>query len=100
MEYTKGEWYWESHDSGEAQQNLRCKVANGNNHILYTVKGVRTKADAQLIASAPDLYEACKGIISALEYTGWIDSIDHTVVAHIEEVKKAIAKVEKLDNYH
>ncbi len=45
-----------------------------------------------------DLYEACKGILSALEYTGWINSIDVTVVAQVEELKKAIAKVETLDN--
>lgn len=62
MEYTKGEWYWENPFEDEAHKyhNLRCKNLHTDEHILYTHSGVRTGADANLIASAPDMYEALK----------------------------------------
>jgi len=55
MNYTKGEWRQWSSMNGH---HIWCN----NTHIADVDSG---KADAQLIASAPDLYEACKEVAKA-----------------------------------
>lgn len=64
-----------------------------------SIASLLTKADAHLIAAAPDLLEACKRLsdhASLAEHedgTKWADGIDwHDV----EQVRKAIAKAEGL----
>jgi hypothetical protein len=51
-------------------------------------------ANAKLIAAAPDLLEACKGMVIAATRT-----IDHeTFVEALEDIEKAIAKAEGRDD--
>ena len=97
MEYTKGEWYLEQ------ETGLILSVPEGEDVPVVIVNvgksgGVTPKtlseleANANLIASAPDLYEACK-------------LTDNTVIIKTEEgylitsdalrkIKKALAKAE------
>ena len=82
MEYTKGEWkvYHNKH-------GWHCDV-DGVGRVCM----IDTEANARLIASAPDLYEACKYIKSEVRlahYTGDVYECPHC------KLEKAIAKAEK-----
>ncbi len=63
MEYTKGEWKAE-------QGRIHFNISIG--HLYYDnpiAKVYYSEANAQLIASAPDLYEACKEAYNLLPTT-------------------------------
>jgi len=87
MNYTKGEWKAVEHG-----QQLKIK-ANGKDiaTVAFTESEAEDKADAQLIESAPDLYEALKGLMEALEKCGSEHS-DVRVAYNL--AKPALAKVE------
>ena len=88
MEYTKGEWKQHEHlDTGE------MFITSNAKNIAFTSRP-RTKEDklevganAQLIAAAPDMYEA---LISA---SGSLKLYDPGSPA-IDEIAKALAKAE------
>ena len=97
-EYTKGEWYWENPfgDSEHRYHNLRSKHDELDRHILYTNKSVRTDSDANLIAAAPDLYEALKGVTNAFE--NWGTSAFYAYMyKELPQIKKALSKAEVKD---
>lgn len=96
MEHTKGEWYWALDDEGRPH-NLRCKSDDGtlDEHILFagldfadTYAFANSEANAKLIASAPELLEACKKIVR-LSDTG-IGIFPNLV----RDMRQAIAKAE------
>ena len=57
MEYTKGEWkaveYWDG--LGKSQRY----ITNGGGCVAHIITREEAEANAQLIASAPNLYEVC-----------------------------------------
>lgn len=80
MEYTKGEW-----TTGQREGEYSHWVDIGMSQRITVVN----KANAQLIASAPDLYEALKELVGRDEY----GSIRLPTQA-LDIMKKAIAKAE------
>ncbi len=70
---------------------------NGNQTVcMLDYNGEETKANAQLIAAAPDLYEACKQLISAFDGdTDCTDMLD--MIGNKDSiVRQALAKAEGL----
>lgn len=97
MEYTKGEWTVESFDRDE----LGAWRLRADGQSIMRLSGFQTpienKANAHLIASAPDLYEACNTFQTALKIWQLDPSkAPKTLVTIFKEtIGKALAKVEK-----
>lgn len=90
MEYTKGEWRVE--DRWNVLSGRRLIANCGGYHSNVEPVAEENEANAQLISSAPDLYEACKGMVKELRLhtTKW----DLGMLEMIDRGDKAIAKVE------
>lgn len=85
MEHTKGEWIvkengkyetpsiWGSFPDGSGTQEI-CRVKD--TYAMGT-----TGANAHLIAAAPDMYEALKGIVADLENVVHPDVLEATLAA-------------------
>lgn len=90
MNYTKGEW--KILHVPEAHQPFLIGIGLDDNHPVATVTKTHfpdeAKANAQLIASAPDLYEALKDLLADTDKTGY------TSVPHIIKATEALAKAE------
>jgi len=87
--YTKGEWKIED------ETNIFCGdkliATAGGYSDNYTSPRAENKANAHLIASAPDLYEACNQanwLLGFLSNNEWNTEIIQTR----EQLRKAIAK--------
>lgn len=114
LNYTRGEWFWNNPFEDDEREhkfwNLRCRIDNGDKHILYTHGSIRTEEDAHLIAAAvnacisvnPDnpmaVAESIKEMYEALEYiretcraqvNGYL-----TPDTSIAKLQKALAKAE------
>ena len=91
MNYTKGEW--KRIYVPEAHLVTIAAVGLDSNHAIATINKKsfpdEWKANAQLIASAPDMYEALKGIVADLE--------NYIQPYILEATKEALAKVEGKD---
>ena len=87
MEYTKGEWKVEGDcyivAGEEHKHSLICDLATANNDY---------EANAQLIASAPDLYRACKRAEQMLQYPQALSNEAKNY--ELEDLRKALAKAE------
>jgi hypothetical protein len=84
--HTKGPWYVKDR---AGPGDITCEVCYGNDDECIT-DGVYEKADARLIAVAPDLLEACKSI--AYNFTKQhIDSVcqDQTGTFLYNAIKRA-----------
>lgn len=104
MEYTKGKWYWEDDDSGRPH-NLRARIDDRvSYHILFLGLDFagnyafrEAQANANLIASAPDMYEALKETRTALHNQYRYES-DEGMRLHlkgvINQTTNALAKAE------
>ena len=81
MEYTRGEWQVVDHAwrDKELPFDKVIFVETSRNVVARTWN----RADAQLIASAPDLYEALKGMVE-IGLTGEVQ----------QQIMKALAKAE------
>ena len=66
MTYTKGEWKHISEQDGDNINSNKDYIKSGNYYIaeLFVVKET-LKANARLIASAPELLAACKAFVKA-----------------------------------
>jgi len=96
MEYTKGKW--EVSVSKVVTGEFYSVVSSYRKHqfeIAKIMSAKEDKANAQLIASAPDLYEALKAIDGYLS-APFPANITRKKSA-VELLDKALAKVEKLD---
>lgn len=92
MDYTKGEWKIEGYSRREFTISADDTIIAD---VLINDDQVEAGANAHLIASAPDLYEALKGI------SEWTDAFDgsheslETMRNNIKSmVSKALAKAE------
>jgi len=97
--YTKGEWWIDKGDFGytvKAEQSI-VKGFDDDNDIeiaelnTYLDNESEVIANAQLIASAPDLYEACK------EASEWLVLMEAYIPLHsliLDGLNKALAKAE------
>lgn len=83
MEYTKGEWGYR----GILPIGFHIYSKNTNNPIAV---GIENEANAHLIASAPDLYEAGKRVLPLL--TGAFYKT-HDIRPEIIALREALAKV-------
>lgn len=81
MEYTKGKWE-------TVGNSIYARLPEPE--IICYVQGENHKANARLIASAPDLYEACKNLLNAFNLeTGEFEYIHSN---RLTEAQKALAK--------
>ena len=98
MNYTKGEWTIQElpHDfdfrSGKAyaiRDNRNCCLATvGDVDAIFD--GEESQANARLIAAAPDMYEALRIAIRALQD----NDIDESMAGEFEILTDAISKAE------
>lgn len=91
-EPTPGPWEVSKHGTPEAFPQFGV-YAVGDPNDLAIVKGDRAKADAQLIAAAPDLLRACQGAQAVLLDYVHGDRPEMCAMAEsLESVLAAIAK--------
>lgn len=104
--YSKGPWKIElrmGHAAVGTRQVISSdtlaedgRIAVVSSHGVSTVE--ESQANAHLIASAPDLLEACKQSLIGLEYcfaNHVLDALDKdAVIANMNQLKAAIAKAE------
>ena len=79
--YTPGPW----HTAGE--QGVQIRSAKDQIAKVWTMRGNEWKANARLIAAAPDLLEALKEIVDAADGAGW-EQLDPS----FKKARAAIAK--------
>jgi hypothetical protein len=90
MSYTQGPWYTRHNQISSLESTHGCTIANCNS----TSRGIpdeEVQANARLIASAPDLYEALTQLLDRLAEFGNIDIIREE--EPIENARQAVAKV-------
>ena len=105
--YTKGKWYWTVDEEGRPL-HLRCALEDdsGTKHILFTSDDFmgnyafeNAQANANLIAAAPDMYEALKDLAACFRNIDVLLSIQDDNerwllgIAH-DTMNKALAKVD------
>ena len=95
--YTPGPWHWDYGDEYNFEiLDSRNGIIAG---VIYDISIDQSKsemlANACLITATPDLFEACKHLLSTEDNTGC--SEDLTVVASdaIEKIKSAVNKATK-----
>ncbi len=102
MKHTKGPWII---DRFEDKPHQRRHTILGNGFMICDTWSMfedeETEANAHLIAAAPDLLEACKGLLFDLQ-EHWIPKElheeDYPITAiHIARANQAIAKAERRD---
>ncbi len=80
--------------SGERQKHLHCTYGTddkGEEVVVAIVgNGPKSEANAHLIAAAPDLLEACKGILRSVN-CAW----EHSIAKSCKVALVAIAKAEE-----
>jgi len=96
MNYTKGEWNVTRNNLSKVTLPSKLTVrSNTGCPIAILTDSERSIADAHLIAAAPDLYEACKGLEKVFELTKansqWRSSYADQKV---EAMEQALAKAE------
>ena len=89
MEYTKGEWYWEHWDA----THHSLKTEEGDCILCVGKESPFKDVDAQLIAAAPEMYEACLEALGFLSTLYQIDR-DIEVRAIASKLLSALAKTE------
>jgi len=103
MEYTKGEWKVITNGNNLLAIAIRGRnicsfeplFLHGEKSSLYRQLGGEDEANANLIASAPDLYEACKMAKAEFEKSNPYDRRDVRFLSKAEQaITTALAKVE------
>jgi hypothetical protein len=87
---------WTVFDSETDGQTYGINGADGRAVVFYGATkydGIRSRADARLIAAAPDLLAALRDIVSALGYEGHDGWYSEPV--HSDDVKRALAAIVK-----
>ena len=103
MKHTKGKWIihgLQKGKNGYRDWNTYCVRSGKTNVHIATIGDVdryyekQNRANARLIAAAPDLLEACKGLTKAInkEIDGNPDFVDSPVYAWLEDAHEAISK--------
>ena len=100
--YTPGPWHWDYGDEFDFEiLNPRNGIIAG---VIYDISINQTKAamlaNACLITAVPDLFEACRYLLSTEDNTGCSENL--TVVASdaIEKIKSAVNKATKSMRNH
>jgi len=107
MKHTKGPWYWDSYSRifrGDINKKERIDLIATISHLgdkslgdeLQGQRRNEAQANARLISAAPELLEACKGILAEPACGGIVDA---TVLYSLSsqalvKVQQAIAKAE------
>lgn len=87
MSYTNGPWHKNTVENGKPK-------VFGNDNFYCVINGDKRESNAHLIASAPDLLEACKVALDTLEKMTTADfEIGHDRLIR-DMLKTAIAKAE------
>ncbi len=89
--HTSGDWATKIFDDAQT-----LVLANGK-YLVATCTSVDRDADAQLIAAAPELLEACRAAAKELHHATCRDNIQHTHCLRcraLAQVCAAIAKAE------
>ena len=67
MEYTKGNW--QAFERGMGDMTIRCNSKDVAEILTFksALDGAESQANANLVASAPDLYEMCQEMLVELK---------------------------------
>ena len=90
--HTKGEWTVEETESVNFGGNI---IIRSKNKLICNVYG--NKANANLIAAAPEMYEELKitkYLLETLLKIETVDSIKNPIVRRLREIESAIAEAE------
>jgi hypothetical protein len=90
VQHTEGPW----HTAGE--QGVQIRSAKHQIAKVWTMRGNEWKANAKLIAAAPDLLAALKDAAQALAFLKSIGIQSSTIDAEIRKSRVAISKAETL----
>ena len=91
--YTKGEWKPAYHGNVNGYEKYSvCTDTDVVCNIHVKADGNEANANAHLIASAPDMYEALKVLVK--EYNVDLEYCKFTDIPHWEKACKALAKAE------
>ena len=95
-EFTKGEWIWIDGDSCHHKELVvKETLGEGVDSILYHgANWPMDKANARLIAAAPDLLDACKELNKVAQEIGLTDdqNMRNKLAKAVVEAEAAIAK--------
>ena len=90
--HTKGPWEYEYDNYGYGYFAEWWEISAGKGKDKVNIGEINSScADARLIASAPDLLEACKEMLEAYLELDYTTSIDKNIAA-INTIEKAIEK--------
>lgn len=99
-EHTRGDWHVGS-VIGEGPASLHILSDTGMILATVTEKGglptlliEEARANARLIAAAPDLLEACKALVDAPHQEHFAARLNDEEMAGLDAIKRAIAKAE------
>ena len=84
MSYTPGPWEWDGYGITHNEKDV-VGVSAGQDLII-------SEADANLIAAAPDLLEACKELFECTKGSAWVDG------ELFDQIETAIDKAEGKDS--
>lgn len=83
-QHTPGPWFYQGHGSEVEQRGL----------VVAQVRSNNTKADARLIAAAPELLAAAKNILADAQDRGETIDDDGAEYEDFKALRKAIEKAE------
>lgn len=109
MNYTKGPWrvnIWDYPNANPPRKDL--VIENSTNRIAvldwdqgldnpYTIKNDEAQANARLISSVPDMYEALRNLVDCAGLT-WLDGYKSELDAVMRAAHNALNKAEGRQN--
>ena len=90
-QHTKGEWKVEESNRETVLGDVLYYIEANDDVVAHEIESL---ANAQLIASAPDLYEALKGIIENGDKMKMDAQTAIKIFPYIKQAEKALAKAE------
>lgn len=95
MKHTKGKWEVTASISGFGEKHYY--IISQTTHLAYIEQNKNTKANAQLIATAPELLEVCRknrDLLNELQMLPMSDDIRSTIYCMLDDNERIIGKAQ------